>query len=49
MSTALVTETAETTTDQASHADTVRCPDCGLRPSSSGAPPSPAPAPPSST
>ena len=30
MSTALVTETAETTTDQASHADTVRCPDCGL-------------------
>ena len=33
MSTALVTETAETTgttTDQASYADTVRCPDCGL-------------------
>ena len=30
MSTALITETAETTTAQASHADTVRCPDRGL-------------------
>ena len=30
MSTPLVTETAETTTDQATQADTVRCPDCGL-------------------
>ena len=30
MSTALVTETAETTTE-ASYADTVQCPDCGLR------------------
>jgi hypothetical protein len=29
MTTALVTEIAETTTDQASYADTVRCPDCG--------------------
>ena len=30
MSTALVIETTGTTTVQASHADRVRCPDCGL-------------------